>query len=152
METVGLYTNPTMILTGVQAEDAESVIRLLCDKAMDNVGIQPVFVQVILEREKEYPTGLRTMVPLAIPHIHDGCLRSFFSMAVLDDPVSFRCMGIGRAYRNKTGLFIGITDPSYQTAVLRKFSTIFQSEEELHQMMETKRGRKSHGTDEGIAG
>ena len=93
METVGLYTNPTMILTGVQAEDAESVIRLLCDKAMDNGCIEPVFVQAILEREKEYPTGLPTMVPLAIPHIHDGCLRSFFSMAVLDEPVSFRCMG-----------------------------------------------------------
>ena len=83
METVGLYTNPTMILTEVQAESAEAVIRTLCDKAMENSCIEPTFVQAILEREKEYPTGLPTVIPLAIPHIHDGCLRSFFSMAVL---------------------------------------------------------------------
>ena len=143
MEKVGLYTNPTMILTGVQAEDAESVIRLLCDKAMDNGCIEPVFVQAILEREKEYPTGLPTMVPLAIPHIHDGCLRSFFSMAVLDEPVSFRCMGDpDEVIETRLVFLFGITDPSYQTAVLRKFSTIFQSEEELHQMMETKEAEK----------
>ena len=106
METVGLYTNPTMILTGVQAEDAESVIRLLCDKAM-------------------------------------VCLRSFFSMAVLDEPVSFRCMGDpDEVIETRLVFLFGITDPSYQTAVLRKFSTIFQSEEELHQMMETKEAEK----------
>ena len=38
----------------------------------------------------------------------------------------------------KLVFLFGITDPSYQTAVLKKFSTIFQSSEELKQIMETK--------------
>ena len=64
-------------------------------------------------------------------------------MAVLDEPVSFRCMGDpDEVIETRLVFLFGITDPSYQTAVLRKFSTIFQSEEELHQMMETKEAEK----------
>ena len=79
MEAIGLYTNQTMILTEVTAGNAEEVIRLLAGKAMENDLIEPEFITAVLAREKEYPTGLPTAVPIAIPHIHDGCLKSFFS-------------------------------------------------------------------------
>ncbi len=119
------------------------MIRLLCDKAMDNGCIEPVFVQAVLEREKEYPTGLPTLVPIAIPHIHDGCLTILFLNGSLGrSGVISMHGGSGRRHRGKLVFLFGITDPSYQTAVLRKFSTIFQSEEELHQMMETKEAEK----------
>ena len=78
MEAIGLYTNQTMILTEVTAGNAEEVIRLLAGKAMENDLIEPEFITAVLAREKEYPTGLPTAVPIAIPHIHDGCLKSFF--------------------------------------------------------------------------
>ena len=75
--------------------------------------IEPVFVTALLEREKEYPTGLPTGVPIAIPHIHDGCLRSFFSMAVLDTPVAFGCMGDpDETVETRLVFLFGITDPS----------------------------------------
>lgn len=138
MEAVGLYANQSMILTKVDSENAEGVIRLLCEKAKDNGCIEPVFVDAILAREKEYPTGLPTAVPIAMPHIHDGCLRSFFSMAVLNQPVTFQCMGDpDEAVETRLVFVFGITDPSYQTAVLKKFSTIFQSEEALNNLLGT---------------
>lgn len=135
MEAIGLYTNQTMILTEVTAGNAEEVIRLLAGKAMENDLIEPEFITAVLAREKEYPTGLPTAVPIAIPHIHDGCLKSFFSMAVLKNPVSFRCMGDPDETVEAPLVFLfGITDPSYQTAVLKKFSTIFQDEETLEKL------------------
>ncbi|MBC5690333.1 PTS sugar transporter subunit IIA [Mediterraneibacter sp. NSJ-55] len=135
MEAIGLYTNQTMILTDVTAGNAEEVIRLLAGKAMENGLIEEEFITAVLAREKEYPTGLPTAVPIAIPHIHDGCLKSFFSMAVLKNPVSFRCMGDPDETVEALLVFLfGITDPSYQTAVLKKFSTIFQDEETLEKL------------------
>lgn len=133
METVGLYTNQSMMITRVKAGNEEEIIRMLCAKAMDNGCINEEFITAILAREKEYPTGLPTEVPIAIPHIHDGCLKSFFSMAVLENPVAFRCMGDPDETVDVRLVFLfGITDPSYQTAVLKKFSTIFQDEEALN--------------------
>lgn len=137
MEAIGLYTNQSMILTGIMVTNAEEVIRLLCGKAMENTCIEPTFISAVLEREKDYPTGLPTAVPIAIPHIHDGCLRSFFSMAVLKEPVAFHSMGDPEETVDTRLVFLfGITDPGYQTAVLKKFSTIFQNEETLNQLMD----------------
>lgn len=138
METIGLYTNQTMILTGVNVQSATKAIELLCDKALQNGCIEPRFITAILEREKEYPTGLPTAVPVAIPHIHDGCIKSFFSLAVLDNPVAFRCMGDpDEEVMTKLIFMFGITDPSYQTAVLKKFSMIFQNQSILNQLLQT---------------
>lgn len=139
MEAVGLYTNQTMLSIGEEAENAEAVIRLLCGKAMENGCIEPEFITAVLAREKEYPTGLPTVVPIAIPHIHDGCKRSFFAMSVLESSISFQCMGDPEETVEAQIVFLfGITDPSYQTAVLKKFCTIFQDEETLHQLLDIK--------------
>lgn len=137
MGKIGLYSNLTMIKTNVEAQNAEEVIRLLAKSALENNVINSSFVEAVLEREKDYPTGLPTAIPIAIPHIHDGCLKSFFAMAVLKEPVEFKCMGDPDEIVNAPLVFLfGITDPSYQTAVLRKFSTIFQDEDELKKLME----------------
>lgn len=137
MESIGLYTNQEMILTGAKAESVEEIIRMLCGAAMKNQCIEPLFITALLEREKEYPTGLPTGVPIAIPHIHDGCLKSFFSMAVTDTPVAFGCMGDpDEIIETRLVFLFGITDPSYQTAVLRKFSNIFQEDEIMSGLLE----------------
>ena len=56
-------------------------------------------------------------------------------MAVLKKTVSFKCMGDPDETVDAPLVFLfGITDPSYQTAVLKKFSTIFQDEEVLQKL------------------
>jgi len=123
----GLYANPKMIISGCEAKTSEEVIRLLADLALVQKCIETIFVEKLLEREKLYPTGLPTEVPIAIPHVHDGCVRSFFSMATLKEPVEFNCMGDpDEKVHTRLVFMFGITDPSQQTKVLRKFSTIFQ--------------------------
>lgn len=136
METIGLITSQEMIITGLKAKNAEDVMQKLCGRALQNNYITPEFMTALTEREKEYPTGLPTGVPIAIPHIHDGCLKSFFSMAITEEPVTFGCMGDPDEKIETRLIFLfGITDPGCQTAVLRKFSSIFQDDEVMNELL-----------------
>jgi len=127
MDFTGLKTSPTMIITNCNAKSDVEVISLLSDLAQEQNYVNEQFKEKILEREKDYPTGLPTEIPIAIPHVHDGCLKSFFSVAVLNEPVGFASMdGSEEQIMAKIIFLFGITDPSHQTAVLRKFCTIFQ--------------------------
>ena len=140
---VGLYTNPSMIIAKSDCADAKEVIEQLCGRAQVNHCVDDTFVTALLEREKEFPTGLPTIIPIAIPHVHDGCQRSFFSMAVLNKEVTFQCMGDpDEEIKTKLVFLFGITDPSYQTEVLKKFSTMFQNKELLESLLVEKNEEK----------
>lgn len=133
----GLYTNPNMIITNCEAKTSEEVIRVLAGVAHKEACVDPTFVENILEREHSYPTGLPTVIPIAIPHVHEGCTRSFFAMAVLKEPVKFGNMGDpDSTVDTKLVFMFGITEPSEQTKVLRKFSTMFQDEKFLNSCIE----------------
>lgn len=139
MSFAGLKTCKSMIITDCDAKSDTEVIARLCDLAQEQNYVNEIFKEKILEREKEYPTGLATVVPIAIPHIHDGCLSSFFSIATFENPVEFSAMdGSDEKVKTQIVFLFGITDPSYQTAVLRKFSMIFQNEEMLNSYISIK--------------
>lgn len=139
MAFTGLRTSPSLIVTDCNAKTDEEVITLLSRLAQEQGYVNEIFLEKILEREKAYPTGLPTAVPIAIPHVHDGCLESFFSAAVLKDPVDFGSMdGSDDPVSAMMVFLFGITDPSHQTAVLRKFSLVFQDAELLKKYISTK--------------
>lgn len=128
MSFTGLQTDSSLILTNVEVNKDEEIINKLCSLAMKQGYINDLFIEKILEREKVFPTGLSTEVPIAIPHIHDGCLKSFFSMATLNKPVEFAAMdGSEKNVLVEIVFLFGITDPSQQTEVLQKFCEIFQN-------------------------
>ncbi|HWQ78646.1 MAG TPA: PTS sugar transporter subunit IIA [Anaerovoracaceae bacterium] len=128
----GLNTCASMVLTDCDAESDEEVITLLSELARDRNYVNEIFKEKILEREREFPTGLPMEVPIAIPHVHDGCLESFFSVAVMKRPVAFQSMdGSEEPVMTRLVFLFGITDPRHQTEVLKRFCTIFQNAELL---------------------
>jgi PTS system galactitol-specific IIA component len=50
------------------ADNWEEAIRLCGKTLIDHGSVQQDFVEACVEREKEYPTGLPTKIPVAIPH------------------------------------------------------------------------------------
>ena len=51
-----------------RAEDREEAIRL-CGQALCRAGIaEDAFAEGCVRREREYPTGICTDIPVAIPH------------------------------------------------------------------------------------
>lgn len=127
-----LRSEMDLIHLNVNAHTTEELLRELCQYVLEKKFIEPLFVEKIIEREKSFPTGLPTDIPIAIPHIHDGCINSFFSMAICKDPIEFESMdGSDEKIPAKLIFLFGITDPSQQTKVLMKFCEIFQNNEVL---------------------
>ena len=61
------HTNHYLAIEG-EAKDWEEAIRL-CGQAIADAGYaDETFMNACIEREKEYPTGLPSEVPVAIPH------------------------------------------------------------------------------------
>lgn len=138
MTFTGLHCS-NMILTDVEGHSDEEIIRKLCGLALEKGYIEELFIEKILEREKAFPTGLCTEVPIAIPHVHDGCLKSFFTMATLKEPIAFNSMdGSPEKIKVQVVFLFGITDPSQQTMVLRKFCEMFQNGAILKKILDTK--------------
>lgn len=139
MSFSGLHTNLNMMLNNMEAKEYKDVLEKICGIALEAGYIDDTFLTHLLKREEEYPTGLPTSIPIAIPHVHDGCKQSFFAVAKLTNPVEFRCMGEPDEKVNTELVFLfGITDPSYQTDVLKKFSVMFTNEDELKKCADTK--------------
>lgn len=76
-----------------RADSREEAIRL-CGQALCQAGIvKESFIEDCIRREREYPTGICTDVPVSIPHCKsDAILQSGVCYLRLDQPVEFRRM------------------------------------------------------------
>jgi PTS system galactitol-specific IIA component len=128
----GLATRLSMIRAGATVASSTQAIQLLAGAAIEAGFATDEFTTAILAREETYPTGLPTPIPVAIPHIHEGCLRSFLSCATLTAPVQFGSMeGDDEPLDVEIVFCFGITDPTQQARVLRQLAVLFQSAEHL---------------------
>lgn len=129
-----IITDP-LIRMDVAAENAEAVLSDVCRIAETAGFVDGCFMRNLLAREQRYPTGLPTAVPIAIPHIQEGCRRSFFSISILREPVEFGSMGGGPPVRTRLVFVFGIVNPAQQTRVLKQFSVLFQDETALNRLL-----------------
>lgn len=85
---------PGACAVGVAAADAEGVLRHVADLAIRAGHAAPSFGDALVTRERAHPTGLPTVVPVAIPHADPGhVLEAGFAVATLARPVRFGVMG-----------------------------------------------------------
>lgn len=84
--------NKYIVIHG-NAKNAEEAI-LMCGEALHKEGIAGAeFGKKCVIREKDFPTGLPTDIPVAIPHCHDDSVNSnAICILKLDNPVEFRRM------------------------------------------------------------
>lgn len=75
------------------ATTAEEAIRL-CGEKLEQAGcVTSAFAQGCIDRERDFPTGLCTEVPVALPHCKsDAIVRSALCYLRLREPVKFRRM------------------------------------------------------------
>ncbi len=87
--------SPELVLSDLLATSRDEVLREMASHLVTSGCCADSFVQAILDREREHPSGLP--MPggnLAIPHTDtDHVLRSGFLFARLQKPVSFFMMG-----------------------------------------------------------
>ena len=107
------------------------VLEALAARARDAGWVLPSFKLALLEREKAYPTGLPTPIPVAIPHADaEHVLRPGLGVATLRTPVSFGEMGgSGERVDVRIVVLILVTDPREQVELLTRLISLFQQED-----------------------
>lgn len=141
MNEIKMKTNEDLILLNQTFTTPAEVISKLAGLAKSQGLVEDIFARKIQEREVEYPTGLPMPIPLAIPHISDGCNEPFVSIATLAEPVNFKNMDrSGDDVPVQIVFLFGIIDPKNQLAVLRKFAKAFSDKAAVGKLLAAESG------------
>lgn len=137
MSTFILRIDEDLVLPNYEAQDRQQVLKELGKRVLAKGYINEQFIEKLLEREEEFPTGLEMVYPIAIPHVGGNCIQSFLALAILKKPVTFFAMdGTGKELPVSLVFMLGITNPPDQVGVLKKFIFTFREEKNLRELLE----------------
>jgi activator of the mannose operon (transcriptional antiterminator) len=79
-----------LIFPNIEAKSYKEVINLLGRKLCDKGYVKKGFIEAVIKREKKFPTGLNTIIPMALPHTGaEYTVKQGFAIAILKNPVQF---------------------------------------------------------------
>jgi galactitol PTS system EIIA component len=122
-----------LIQLKIEATTKEEVIKILSDKLYEQGFTKDTFYENVLKREEDCPTGLPTIIPMAICHTESEHVNSSaIAFGNLVTPVAFHEMGSLENEVMAEMLFvIALKDPKDQIPLLKKMMQLFQDEETL---------------------
>ena len=123
-----------LILLDYEATNCEDLLNKLSCYLYDNGYVAKTFASAILEREKEYPTGLPTEgVKVALPHTYPvHTIRPGILVVNLRNPIAFKEMGNGvNDIMAELVFAIVITEPKSQIMALQKLMSILTKKDLL---------------------
>ena len=134
---VGTVIESSLNLANFKATNRECVIQALSNKLLNNDCVLKTFPEAILKREVDFPTGLPTDIPIAIPHAEaQYCKRAAIAIATLERPVVFLEMGNPEKELQVQIVFmLSIINPNSQITWLKKLTTIFGDTTKLNQLL-----------------
>jgi len=121
-----------------EAKDWEGAIRL-CGKALiENECVDQAFVDGCVGREKEYPTGLPSAIPVAIPHFQSpGIKENSICILRLNQPVIFYRMDSSDEYIETNLIFnLAIKGSDNHLEYLQKLIDFIMDEDKLRRCSE----------------
>ena len=121
------------IVVNGYAKDAEEAI-MLCGNALHAAGIvDSKFGSKCYLREKNFPTGLPTKIPVAIPHCKDDSItENAICILRLDKPVTFYRMDDDEAKIETNLIFnLAIKNPDEHLAVLQNLMEFLNNHTEI---------------------
>ena len=124
--------NNYIILRGDAADREEAI--LMCGEALYKAGYTgPDFGKNCVNREREYPTGLPTEIPVAIPHCQDGSVNTnAVCVLMLGHPVEFYRMDDDEETIQTDMLFnLAVSNPEEHLGVLQRLMGFLSDEERL---------------------
>lgn len=84
---------PELVHVGLEVSSRDELLALMAGRLQTSGRTKESFLQGLMDREKNYPTGLPVNGGVAIPHTDaEHVLRDAVSIATLTTPVGFREM------------------------------------------------------------
>lgn len=121
--------DPTLARLGMEASDKREAISALAEALRAAGKVHESFLDAVLEREAEFPTGLPTPgAAIAIPHTDARhCVEPAVAVGTLQDPVEFEEMGSpGSTLQVRIVFLLSVTNPQDHVEWLSRLASAFQ--------------------------
>lgn len=115
----------------VEGEDFSKVVKKVSVKLLDLDMVEESYLEAVLQRESNYPTGLITQeLNIGIPHTDPEHVKSPFVYIVrLKDSIKMKQMGDSQPMDVSNLFFLGITNPADQVQLLQLIMSLFMDAE-----------------------
>ena len=126
---------PELVETGIVAIDNVEAIHNVAKLLIQHGYVDNDYPELVLKREKEYPTGLLTKsVAIAIPHSFDEKIHgNHVAIGVLKDSVFFRNMeDVDQNINVKIIFMLAVSKAKEQLEMLKILMEVFKNEHLLH--------------------
>ena len=129
--------SPDIITLGLKAKNQEEVLIYLGEKLKRKGYVKESFLNALIAREKEYPTGLGR---LAIPHTdREHTLKDAIAIATLTRPVEFKMMDDEEKSTLVSAIFmLALSSNSQQIDTLKTLMSLVQDDSKLNAVMQCK--------------
>lgn len=120
-----------LVKTDMEAENQEEAIRCMAALLKKEGCVGEGYAELVLKREKEYPTGLRTKgAVIAMPHAFDDTIQgNHVAIGILKRPVSFCNMeDIDEILQVKIIFMLAIGGAHEQLEMLKILMQMFKEE------------------------
>ena len=122
-ETNNPVIHADLILLNLSVSTSEELIRIMARRLIDQGLVKNEFIDAIIKREQEYPTGLPVgNIAAAIPHTDASyVLKSAMVVSVLQTPISFANMADPDEKLPVQIVFmLAMKEPAFQVTWLKK--------------------------------
>ncbi|WP_254119673.1 PTS sugar transporter subunit IIA [Bacillus sp. FJAT-29790] len=129
-----MYFDETLILRDIEGESNEDILKIMASNLFEQGIVKESYIDAIIEREKNYATGLPTMgMSVAIPHTDiEHVNKKAISVGILKNTVDFGIMGDDSETTPVKLVFMLAMDQSHsQLELLQRLMQIFQNVETL---------------------
>ena len=143
--TTSPINEDNILVAELQAGSPADAIRQMAEILHEQGIVKPEFVQAVLAREEEYPTGIPVNIPVALPHTDaDHCIRSAVIIGKLEQPVAFGMMGgeEDETVDVRLVFMLSLPDPKNQIETLKKLTEIFREQVILENILTTRSTEK----------
>ncbi|MBP3852030.1 MAG: PTS sugar transporter subunit IIA [Erysipelotrichaceae bacterium] len=111
----------------------EEAIALCADKLFQEGCVTDQFSDNCIKRERLYPTGMPSQLPVAMPHSESsGVIEDAICLLILEKPVDFRRIDDDEQQIHAQMVFnLAVKDPARHMAVLQNLMKMFYDTETL---------------------
>lgn len=122
---------PELCVVGLDAADAETALRALASHAQAAGFVDATYAEALVARERAYPTGLPTVVPVALPHADpDAVLRGGIGVATFSAPIAFGEMGgSGGTVHARAAILLVLEESHDRTDLLSRLIDVVQRDD-----------------------
>ncbi len=143
-----IVVTPEDVYIHLKCKTGEEVLSFLTNRLVEDKRVKKEYVQAILDREYQYPTGLYTGdISVALPHADYRLVNeSAIIIGVLDAPVTFRQMSDPDAeVAVSVVILLALKDPHGHTDVLKQVTDLIQEQDALKKITEATNRKDIYG-------